>query len=208
MKERGNVSKSFLGIFLLGVLLISFVIAGIGMVGADDVTINYFLFGDEQSSNAFFSTPFYNNFIKPYFIPEGMGDNFGALIIGIITLAILLSIMVDILLLVSPFSNVTNWIIGVGIGLLMILSGANVTVGAWVFLVGSAIFGFAGIAAGLLTIVMSILALVFIFFGGQWIRKWIITTRARRRELDLTKKALNSAAEIKSFRKLAEESMK
>lgn len=147
---------------------------------------------------------------KDYFVVEKIETNYGtsiAWIIGFISLIIVGAIMLDLVMLVAPFSETVNWIIGIGLEIIMILMKTTVAIASGIFLIGSQVFGWAGAAAGGLTIVLAIAALIVIFFGGQKLQAWLIGVRTRRRGLELTKKALNSAEDIKALRRLSNEAL-
>jgi len=210
-KETVNKKSSILPIILLAILILQIVI--ISAADATNVqTQAQTVVQNVQQSFDFFKSSFYTNLIRPYFVSQDIvdtiGSETGALIIGLIALLIVFAIMTDIILLVSPFSETVNWIMGIGLGIVMIIMKLNIWFASWVVLVGAVAFGWAGTLSLLLTIILAICALWFIFRGGMGLQKWLISVRARRRGLELTKTAMNSAADIGALRRLARQALR
>ncbi|MFA7707747.1 MAG: hypothetical protein WCX73_02250 [Candidatus Pacearchaeota archaeon] len=179
MKKGINKKVLILPIFILTLLAINLTLV---------------LAGPISSTGDFIDSTFYKT-IEEWVVPSGM-EGASGMIVGIITLLILFAIMYDIIMLVAPFSSTVNIIIAIGLGILMILFQWNLTVCAWVISVGASVFGWAAGAAALLTIVMAIAALFFIFFGGIKVQEWITGVRGRRRILEAEDRAYKSAASI------------
>lgn len=189
-----NMRKEMNRIFVLVVLVMFVFSLGVGFVGAQDEVDNFGPISDLNLKNIQ-ESEFYQT-IKPWVVPSGM-EGISAIIIGVIALVILFAIIVDIVMLVAPFSNIVKWMIAIGLGIIMILFKWNVTFAGWVIGIGAVLFGFAGTAAMVLTIILGILAIFFIFFGGLWIQKWITGVQGRRQILEATRAAYKEGAKIK-----------
>jgi len=192
-KKTNQIKKSWiLPLFLLAILSLNLV-----LISAAEFDI---------TDNVVYET------IKPYFVSDEMVEETGseviALIIGLIALLIVFAIITDMVMLVSPFHTNVNWIMGVGVGIVMILMKWNVYFAAWWLTRLSIIFGWLGALAMAGTIILSILALIFIFFGGLWIQKIIIGVKTRRRGLELTEKTTKSAQDISALRRFAKQALR
>ena len=142
--------------------------------------------------------------ISSYLIPGGM-EGLSGLVIGIVTIVILFAIFLDVLTLIAPFSKGVIWIMAIGFGLIAVLFKLNVTVAGWIFAIGATIFAWAGALAGVLTIVLGIIILAAIFFGGQWIMKWAANVRLRRQGFEKVGKARTKGQTIKALSEMSKE---
>lgn len=137
--------------------------------------------------------------------PIGFEETAAGIAIGIIAMIMIFVIMLDVFQLVLPFSDWVSYILAIGFVIAGAILGMVRTVAGWGMLIGAYIAGGAGAFALVMTAIVFLFAIIFLFFGGQWIQKWIIKMKARRYGLELTKKQLKSAAQIRALKTLAKE---
>ena len=146
--------------------------------------------------------------LSSFIIPAGMWGIPGA-IVGIITLAIILSIVYDIIMLsalVFPFiSKRTGYIITAGTMILIVMTRINVSIAGWLFSLGATIFGLASIAAYIAIIVLSLGILLAVFFGGNKVTNWIINIRTTQENKEKITKAREAGGDIAALQALAKE---
>jgi len=186
MKKAINKKALILPLFILGILAINLVAI--------------------SAASAFEETAFFE-FIGPYFIPSGM-EGISGLIIGIVSLAILFVIFLDVFSLIPVFSRVTTKFIAIGLAIIMVVFKMNVYLAGWLFAAGSAIFGWAGTFAVVLIIILAIFVLIAMFFGGNWATRWLIKMRTTKETQEKVTKAQESGGDIRALKELAEQAKK
>ncbi len=110
---------------------------------------------------------------------------FGSLVLVLIT--------ADILMLVSPWSDYINWIIAGGIFVVLTLTGLLRNLVGGVFVFAGIVFGAGSALALIMTAVMFFAAIIFIFFGGVKMQKWLVDVKGRKGILKAEKKAHKAA---------------
>jgi hypothetical protein len=131
-----------------------------------------------------------------------------AFIIGLIVAIMIFAVLLDIIMLVTPFSKTTNWIIGIGVALIAIMSSLTVKVAAGFILVGTRLFAWAGAAGIFLTIILGILVIWFIFFGGNKISDWIQDVKARGKAAQDSRNGTEAGGKIRGLKNMAREALK
>ena len=88
------------------------------------------------------------------------------------------------------------WVIAIGIFIVLTLVGVIRNLVAYVFSFAGVLFGAGSALALVMTAILFIFAVIFIFFGGNWIRAWIIRTKRNKWVLTAKKKGAKRGARI------------
>ncbi len=131
------------------------------------------------------------------FVGEGNSAKLLWIFLSIFGLLITFLIAADLLMLVSPWSDYINWLIAGGVMIVFVISDVYRQVLAWSYLSMALIIGGGGILALLLTGVLFIAAIYFLFFGyGEWFAGFVEGVRARKKMLRSHKKATEGISEV------------
>jgi len=189
-KEAGKI----FALSILAILMVSFFVGVVSAFTADEL------------NKKFIESEVYQ-FIKPYLVPVGM-EGFWGLIIGVISLAILFSITIDVFTFIPVFNKTTSWMIAIGVGIVMIISGWVVTTAGWFFNVGAVLFGWAGSVSIFLTILIGIGILFAFFYGNYWLTTHLMRIRTARENLETEMKGRKAGGAIAGLKHMAEEAAK
>jgi hypothetical protein len=173
------MKEKYFSLLILGLLVLPIIFSGI--VSADPVL----------SLDGLFSTSVYQEYLKPYFLPAGAPDDGTHLLIGIISFIMIMAVMYEILMLISPLGDTANIILTICTGLLVILFGGVIQVASWVIAFGAFVFGWAGALGVFMTLMMGVAGIIFIFFGGRWLGVWIARIKTRKLEMKAIKDSGN-----------------
>ena len=127
--------------------------------------------------------------------PVGYESGTGVLL-GIIAMIMIMVIMIDIFQLVLPFSDWVTYVLAAGFTIAGLILGVVRTIAGWGLALGATITGTAGTLAIIMSAVLFAVAIVFLFFGGQALQKWLGGIRGRRLIMQGEAKAYKTAAEI------------
>jgi hypothetical protein len=125
-----------------------------------------------------------------------VGNDVLWIFIAIFGSIVLVLIIADILMLVSPWSDYINWVIAGGIFVVLVLTGALRNLVGVVFILAGTIFGVGSGLALIMTAIMFFAAIIFIFFGNLKIQKWLVDVKGRKGILHAQKKAHKAAEDV------------
>jgi len=113
-------------------------------------------------------------------------------IVFIIVLAIIFVILLDILTLLSIFSTWVSIVIAVGFSIIGVLTNVIRQISIWVITIAAG----AGIAAGFIEIIISIVIFVGLVFGSSKIAIWAAKRKAQKEEISAIEGAGTAGAAI------------
>ena len=125
-----------------------------------------------------------------------VGNDILWIFVGVFGSLVLVLITADLLMMISPWSDYINWVIAIGIFIVLTLVGVIRNLVAYVFSFAGVLFGAGSALALVMTAILFIFAVIFIFFGGNWIRAWIIRTKRNKWVLTAKKKGAKRGARI------------
>ena len=121
-----------------------------------------------------------------------IGGSWREIIVYIIVLAIIFVMLLDILTLISIFSNWVSLVIAIGFSIIAALTNIIRQISMWVITLSAG----AGIAAGFIEIIVSIVIFVGLVFGSSRIAIWAAKRKAQREEIRAIKGAGQAGAAI------------
>jgi len=139
--------------------------------------------------------------------PVGYESGTGVLL-GIIAMIMILVIMIDIFQLVLPFSDWVTYVLAAGFTIAGLTLGVVRTIAGWGLALGATITGAAGTLAIIMSAVMFLVAIIFLFFGGLALQKWLAGVRGRRLILQGEAQAYKTAAKLAAGKRVLAEAGK
>jgi len=122
-----------------------------------------------------------------------VGNDVLWIFVGIFGSLVLVLIMADLLMAISPWSDYINWVLAVGVFIVLALVGAIRGAVAGVFSFAGVLFGAGSALALIMTAVVFFAAVIFVFVGGSKIQGWIANVKNRKQILRAQKKGVKSA---------------
>jgi len=139
--------------------------------------------------------------------PVGYESGTGVLL-GIIAMIMILVIMIDIFQLVLPFSDWVTYVLAAGFTIAGLTLGVVRTIAGWGLALGATITGAAGTLAIIMSAVLFLVAIIFLFFGGQALQKWLGGVKGRRLILQGEAQAYKTAAKLAAGKRVLAEAGK
>lgn len=118
------------------------------------------------------------------------------IVVGILAFIVMFAIVLDIAQLALPFSSWVNWILALSFVIVAGIMGLVRTVASWALGAGAIIVGGAGFIAIVMSAVILLAVVIFLFFGGEWLQKKLQKIRGNRDILNAKRKGDKKAAEI------------
>jgi len=180
--------KRYFGIFLLSLLMFSFIVVGIGVVSAGDVTVNNFFIGKPVDQGTWYSGIF--NFLE-------LGETWQQVILGIIIILIIFAGIYDILELVSIFElSWVKYLIAGGLGIAAGIIGLTRIIS---ILLLSLVAGIGAIGI-FIEIGVSIVIFILLSFGSGTAARFA----ARRRAAKAIAKGTLFAGKLRGLKRVAD----
>ena len=129
-----------------------------------------------------------------------IGGSWREIIVYIIVLAIIFVMLLDMLTLVSIFSNWVSLVIAIGFSIIAALTNVIRQISIWVITIAAG----AGIAGGFIEIIISIVIFVGLAFGSSKIAIFAAKRKAQREEIKAIKGAGKAGAAISGLKMIQE----
>ncbi len=144
--------------------------------------------------------------IVRYTVPDSWGGSQSQevmMIIGIIAMILIFVIMVDVFQLFLPFSDWVTYVLATGFTIVGLLLGIVREIAGWGLVLAAYITGGAGTFAIVMTAVIFLAGIIFLFFGWPWLQKQLLLIKIRRAGVKKVIAAAEAAEDIGVLRTLA-----
>lgn len=152
------------------------------------------------SLSGFASANWWTETFQPFILsvvsPVGFDDNPIGVVVGILAAIVIFVILLDVAQLALPFSNWVNWVLAGVFVVVAGLLGFIRSVAGWALVLSATVAGTAGVLAMVISSVLLLLVIVFMFIGGNWIKKYIQHVKGGRQLLKAEQRGDTEAAKI------------
>ncbi len=136
------------------------------------------------------------DFIKPYLTPVGAESTWTTWILAALALVLLFVVLFDLASMVLPFSKWVNIVMVCIFTIAALLLGLVRSIVSFGLGIGATLAGTGGAIAITMSGVLMFLAVIAVFFGGEWLRKYVMRSKGRRTLLEAESEAYTRGAKI------------